>query len=217
MRTGSKLIESEVITSDSISFDPVRIERGAMVADRVTLLPGTSVGRRCVMGSGALSRRNGTYEDRSVWMGSKNGEAVSFGKSQPAPDEQEDDTITPFGRAYYERKANYFVMPYILILAIHALTMAVAAAYWACGFNTSIVIVNRIRTRWEDHSSFLFDDHWYRPAFVYLILALLFIVVFSFMAFFSLSWVIVTKWIIIGRRREGRYNWDMSSYCQRWQ
>lgn len=208
---------SEVITSDSISFDPVRIERGAMVADRVTLLPGTSVGRRCVMGSGALSRRNGTYEDRSVWMGSKNGEAVSFGKSQPAPDEQEDDTITPFGRAYYERKANYFVMPYILILAIHALTMAVAAAYWVCGFNTSIVIVNRIRTRWEDHSSFLFDDHWYRPAFVYLILALLFIVVFSFMAFFSLSWVIVTKWIIIGRRREGRYNWDMSSYCQRWQ
>ena len=27
----------------------------------------------------------------------------------------------------------------------------------------------------------------------------------------------MTKWIIIGRRREGRYNWDMSSYCQRWQ
>ena len=31
---------SEVITSDSISFDPIRISRGAMIADRVVLLPG---------------------------------------------------------------------------------------------------------------------------------------------------------------------------------
>jgi hypothetical protein len=29
--------------------------------------------------------------------------------------------------------------------------------------------------------------------------------------------VILTKWIIIGRRRDGRYPWDKSSYCQRWQ
>mmetsp|Transcript_37275 Transcript_37275/g.99247 ORF Transcript_37275/g.99247 Transcript_37275/m.99247 type:complete len:190 (-) Transcript_37275:1208-1777(-) len=26
-----------------------------------------------------------------------------------------------------------------------------------------------------------------------------------------------SKWLIMGRRRQGRYNWDESSYCQRWQ
>ena len=30
-------------------------------------------------------------------------------------------------------------------------------------------------------------------------------------------WAIGTKWIVIGRRRQGSYDWDKSSYCQRWQ
>ena len=52
---------SEVITSDSISFDPIRISRGAMIADRVVLLPGATIGTQCGMVSGALARRNGNF------------------------------------------------------------------------------------------------------------------------------------------------------------
>ena len=40
-----------------------------MVADRVVLLPGTRIGNRTVMGTGALGKRNGTYEDGSTWLG----------------------------------------------------------------------------------------------------------------------------------------------------
>lgn len=40
-----------------------------MIADRVVLLPGTTVGLRALMGSGALSKRNASYEDNSIWMG----------------------------------------------------------------------------------------------------------------------------------------------------
>jgi hypothetical protein len=40
-----------------------------MVADRVVLSPGTIIGRRTVMGSGALGKRNTTYEDGSTWIG----------------------------------------------------------------------------------------------------------------------------------------------------
>lgn len=50
---------SEVFTSDSIGFARVRVGKGAMIADRVVLLPGTTIGKQCVMGSGALARRNG--------------------------------------------------------------------------------------------------------------------------------------------------------------
>ena len=41
----------------------------AMIADRVILLPGTRVGTRAIMGSGALGTRNGTYGAGSTWIG----------------------------------------------------------------------------------------------------------------------------------------------------
>lgn len=40
-----------------------------MIADRVVLLPGCHVGRKTVMGSGALGKRDTIYEDGSTWMG----------------------------------------------------------------------------------------------------------------------------------------------------
>lgn len=209
---------SEVITSDLVSFDTIRIGRGAMIADRVVLLPGTTVGVQCVMGSGALSRRNGNYEDRSVWMGSKNGEAVSFGKSQGSTEPlSEEDTITPFGRAFYQRKANYFVLPYFVVVAYHVVMQAISAAWWAGDFAATIVAIHRIDTTYESRAHWLFHDHWYRPFFLYLGIAIFFIVLLPAQAVLSLLWVIATKWLVIGRRREGKYNWDMSSYCQRWQ
>ena len=48
----------------------------AMVADRAVLLPGTTLGRCTVMGSGALGKRDTTYEDGSTWIG--NGMVLSY-------------------------------------------------------------------------------------------------------------------------------------------
>src|SRR6267378_8308440 len=45
------------------------ISTQAMIADRVVLLPGTRVGTRAIMGSGALGKRNGTYGAGSTWIG----------------------------------------------------------------------------------------------------------------------------------------------------
>ena len=45
---------SELFTSDSIGSAKITVGKGAMIADRVVLLPGSRVGRRTVMGSGAL-------------------------------------------------------------------------------------------------------------------------------------------------------------------
>lgn len=70
-----------------------------MIADRVVLLPGCHVGRRTVMGSGALGKRDAVYDDGSTWMGcgkrnppghwtlfiglwSDNGESICFGRSE---------------------------------------------------------------------------------------------------------------------------------------
>ena len=40
-----------------------------MVADRVVALAGTRIGRRTVMGSGALCKRDTSYRDGETWIG----------------------------------------------------------------------------------------------------------------------------------------------------
>lgn len=59
---------SELHTSDGLGSKKIKIEAGAMIADRVVLLPGTHVGYRTVMGSGSLSTREGYYPDHSTWV-----------------------------------------------------------------------------------------------------------------------------------------------------
>ncbi|CAO1633923.1 unnamed protein product [Parajaminaea phylloscopi] len=212
---------SEVFTSDSIGWSRVRVGRGAMIADRVVLLPGVTIGKQCVLGSGALAVRNGHYEEHTVWMGSKNGAAVSFGRA--AADNKEsfvggaDETITPFGRAFYKRKADYFVIPYIVLVFINILMAIISAMYWASAAVATVLALNAVRSDWEYTHTTLISDHWYRPALIYAFIAICFIVTLAFQGIFAFAWVIVTKWIIIGRRKEGRYDWDKSSYCQRWQ
>jgi len=79
---------SQLFTTDSLGSEKIIIGNGgkvslilhrrlginslflsAMIADRVVLLPGTRIGNRTVMGTGALGKRNGTYEDGSTWIG----------------------------------------------------------------------------------------------------------------------------------------------------
>ncbi len=208
---------SEVFTSDSIGWARVRIGRGAMIADRVVLLPGSHIGKQCVMGSGALARRNGYYEENSVWMGSKNGEAVSFGKATKYDGPGDDDTLTPFGRAFYKRKASYFVFPYLMLVAINVGMAVFSSVYWATPAAATILIINFLRREFEFEATWLFSDHWYRPGLIYIFIAAIFVVVMFIQALLAFAWVIGTKWAVIGRRREGRYDWDQSSYCQRWQ
>ena len=67
---------SQIITSDATGSDHVRIGEGAMIADRVIMLPGATVGTNAVLGSGALARRNGTYPSDTIWVGSKGGDSI---------------------------------------------------------------------------------------------------------------------------------------------
>lgn len=69
---------SELFTSDNIGSGKITVGHGAMIADRCVLLPGSHVGRRTVMGSGALGKRGGTYPDGSTWMGNDGGEAAMY-------------------------------------------------------------------------------------------------------------------------------------------
>ncbi|KAF9528938.1 AMP-dependent synthetase and ligase [Crepidotus variabilis] len=204
---------SSLITTDRLGSGKIIIENGAMIADRVILLPGTRVRSQAVMGSGALGKRNATYESGSTWLGNEGGEAVCLnpGNSSSAPG----DTRTPFGRAFYDRKAEYFVLPYSLVFIISVLVTILSAAYWSFNAVGAARILQHVQI--HQGSRKLFSAGWYRYGVLYGLVATCFIITVSAQGIAAMLWVILTKWIIIGRRREGQFNWDKSSYCQRWQ
>ncbi|KAK7433552.1 hypothetical protein VKT23_020726 [Stygiomarasmius scandens] len=204
---------SELFTTDRMGTAKITIGNGAMIADRVVLLPGTRVGARAVMGSGALGKRNGVYEEGSTWIGNDRGEAICLNKGSPGSGGGE--TITPFGRAFYKREAPYFVIPYFFILILNFLIAACSAAYWSI----SAVLAAQLLRQFHIHLSSrqLFREAWYRFGILYGLIAASFIIVLNIQALITILWVIVTKWAIIGQRRPGKYSWDESSYCQRWQ
>ncbi|KAF8129664.1 acetyl-CoA synthetase-like protein [Mycena galopus ATCC 62051] len=200
---------SEVFTTDRIGTARVVVGAGAMIADRVVLLPGCKVGRRTVMGSGALGMRDTEYRDGSTWLGS---ECLDEGTSKF---EDDSDTTTPFGRAFYKREADYFVYPYVMILFVNIAVATLSAGYWSISAVAAAQIL-----RWLHHHArwiHIYHPVWYRPGIIYGLIAVSFVIILNIQAVLALWWVVVTKWLVIGRRRDGRCAWDKSSYCQRWQ
>ncbi|KAJ3968881.1 acetyl-CoA synthetase-like protein [Lentinula raphanica] len=204
---------SEIYTTDRLGSEKIRIGSGAMIADRVILLPGVTIGSRAVMGSGALSKRNTAYQDGSTWMGNDRGEAICFNKGSPSS--AGGDTITPFGRAFYKRQANYFVWPYFVIVSINLIMTACSSAYWSISAVAAAQLLHQCYI-YLPHF-ILFQDHWYRFGILYGIISASFVVVLNVQALLCVLWVLLTKWIVIGQRKPGPYPWDQSDYCQRWQ
>ncbi|KAF7370972.1 Peroxisomal-coenzyme a synthetase [Mycena sanguinolenta] len=200
---------SEVFTTDRIGTARVVVGAGAMIADRVVLLPGCKVGRRTIMGSGALGMRDTEYRDGSTWLGT---ECLDEGLTKFEQDDS--DTTTPFGRAFYKREADYFVYPYVMIVFVNVTIATLSAAYWSISAVAAAQMLRKLHHHTHLH---IYRPVWYRPGIMYGLIALSFVIVLNIQAILALWWVVVTKWLVIGRRKEGRYSWDKSSYCQRWQ
>ncbi|KZP11554.1 AMP-dependent synthetase and ligase [Athelia psychrophila] len=204
---------SEIFTTDRIGTAKIVIENGAMIADRVVLLPGTRVGVQTVMGSGAQGRRDTDYQDGSTWMGNDHGEAICFNRGTAGAKPTE--TITPFGKAYYKREAPYFVFPYALLVLINLFVAALSATYWSISAVAAAQLLRQFHIHLTRRD--FFSEHWYQFGTLYGLIACCFVVVLNIQAMGALLWAILTKWVIIGQRKEGRCAWNESSYCQRWQ
>ncbi|KAJ7587737.1 hypothetical protein C8J56DRAFT_1082003 [Mycena floridula] len=195
---------SQFFTVDRDEAAKITVGDGAMVADRVVLFPGPRIGRRIVMGSGALAKRDTFYPDGSTWIGCEMGEAVCLDRGPKEKEDLAGDMITPFGRAFYECKANFWVFPYVLLLCINIFGIATSTAYWSvCAVSTAQVL-QQLDIYLPQFR--LFDSRWYEFSIVYLIVAVLFVVVLTLQAIIALLWVIATKWIVIGRRKPGGYD-----------
>lgn len=141
------------------------------------------------------------------------GEAICFNRGNP--DAKTTETITPFGRAYYKREANYFVFPYPILFVINLLVAAISAGYWSISAVAAAQLLRQFHIH-LGHRNF-FSQEWYQFGTLYGLIACSFIIVLNIQALGAVLWAILTKWIIIGQRKEGKCAWNESSYCQRWQ
>lgn len=255
---------SHMVTSDGTGSDYVRVKSGAMVADRVVLLPGVELGEKTVMGSGALTKRNTGYAAGTTWVGSKKNEAVclsaetvdaydekpSHEKRNPFSNmsslnststtlaralDSEASSITgvktgydekcttevhsqetsespesssPFGRAFYEGKASYRVWGQFEIFFYSTLIAVANGLFWNVGSVSAVQIVARL---YRDHNwlarTFL-SDVWYRPLSLYVFFLALIFGIMALQTIAVLGATIAMKWILMGRRKAGNYDWD---------
>lgn len=204
---------SHILARDATTAAPVVIDSGAMIADRCVICPGVHVERNTVLGSGALGKKNGTYPESTVWIGSRSGGAQQWdvGKDSSNDNVNGQDSLSPFGKAFYDRDAPYFVFPLWLIVMLNLVIFAICTAFWtiptnlAAWFTVGFYYAGAIPASNYNYGSIL----------GLLIVGLIPLVLLCSVVALGLD--IAFKWCLLGRRRVGSYNWDQSSYCQRWQ
>ena len=118
---------SAILCADAVEAAPICIEAGANVSDRCVLLPGCSIGRNAVLGSGSLTARGTHYPAGSKWVGSRGGKVMLLerGNAEAA----EADTLKPFGKAFYLGLAPFRVHSSWVHLLVNSFSRCFAAAF----------------------------------------------------------------------------------------
>ncbi|KAI8609893.1 hypothetical protein BC830DRAFT_795380 [Chytriomyces sp. MP71] len=200
---------SKFMFSDAIESRHIKIEDGAMIADRCVVLPGVTVGKSCMIGSGSLLCKNGYYPPGSTWIGSKNGDAVLWDEGNVEAAERE-PTLKPFGKAFYHKKATFTVFSQGFIFFYNMMFHAFSTVLWAMPAVVGIVLAGNY-----------YDWIMAKTTEVEVIGHFYFIAGYTFCYYWvmivSLAIPIAAKRFIMGDLIPGDYDWDKSDYCQRWQ
>jgi acetyltransferase-like isoleucine patch superfamily enzyme len=86
--------------------------------------------------------------------------------------------------------------------------------YWNVPIISSIQIVDRF---FQDEHTVLGRNRWFDAPLLFLLSAIFISILTTLQSLLALAIVVATKWLLLGRRQPGNYDWDKSSYCQRWQ
>ena len=143
--------------------------------------------RGAVLGSGSLTLENMDIPVGSVWVGSQGGCAVNAAPSDPSYGFN--DTITPFGRAFYNRQANYFVIPLWAIVVYNTSWQAFCTCYRNCPTAVSLLLCRAIMQ---------FDQVEYHPYKLFQYTFLAYVPLHLFLGLFALSFDVSAKWLLLG-------------------
>lgn len=247
---------------------------GANVSDNCVVMAGSVVGVGAVLGSNSLCPEGKYLASGSVWFGSngcsptclqtgdgKDNEyyqtlneesthgapthAVTHLDSRALKMEGDENTLRPFGKAFYLGQASGYTVlslrSMILFTLVNRTFQVVfhvvpllAAVQFAGVLLYSDDIFGSVQKNSPlgyfeyndgvEHDKFLwwvrdYDNYGHYHTFTQVYVAILacFVVVHFVRVLLWLVIELSAKWIIMGRRQPGRYNYDTSSYAQRWE
>jgi acyl-CoA synthetase (AMP-forming)/AMP-acid ligase II/acetyltransferase-like isoleucine patch superfamily enzyme len=231
---------SYVFCSDAEESAPVTLAAGAMVADRCVLLPGVTVERNAVMGSGALGKAGTTYPPGCTAIGSVCGDCVLLDPGskkkamqddettqtaplQGVPDTGGPDTLKPFGRVFYTRNPSgscCYPNPPAFIFSLFAFIVTALSSVANASVWLTAVYTATHAMAFESEEMYAAKVDPKLGALVitrYVFTVVGYCVLFRAFALTLASAAGVGyKWVLIGRRKPGAYDWDKSSYNARW-
>lgn len=218
---------STLLCTTSDSCEKIILCAGANVADNCVVLPGSIIGKNAVLGSNSICPEGYYLPEGSVWFGSKGcvpiclegGAGVDADKPVDASQLQmvgDASTLRPFGKAFYQHKATYFVWPLRWIISISVFLKGFIEIFHSMPLYASLQGAASILYAVSIHDR---DYHHIQYPFVTIYLAILYVFFWANIVRVIL-WLLIelsAKWGIMGRRKVGRYNYDTSSYGQRWE
>jgi len=217
-------------TADSI--EKVVLCAGSNVSDNSVVLPGSVIGKGAVLGSNSVCPAGWYLPERSVWFGSKGCEPTCLEKgvevdlcgplmaSEVKPEQLQmtgdDSTLSPFGRAFYLRKATYFVWPLSFIVTFSLLVKTIIVVFHTLPLLGALQAAAGFLYGWS-FGERNYDEADYSFPIIYATCLMMY---FGTHLLRVAIWIIIelfAKWAIMGKRKPGRYNYDESSYAQRWE
>lgn len=144
---------------------------------------------------------------------SANASTVDLGETKEA------ESSSPFGRAFYYKQAPYHVLGPYAIFAYSCFLTVISQFYWNVPSISSIQITNVVVKKFflDEKAATFTWWHWYDPFVLWGWMTLFIAFLTTAQAIIAVAFVIGSKWALLGRRQPGNYDWDKSSYCQRWQ
>jgi acyl-CoA synthetase (AMP-forming)/AMP-acid ligase II/acetyltransferase-like isoleucine patch superfamily enzyme len=204
------------------SLERVVFCAGANVSDNTVVLPGGIVGKNAVLGSNTVCPRGWYLPEGSIWLGADGGKPmllergvekfdthmlVSDIKRHKLQMQGDDSTLRPFGKAS-ERlgETPYFVLPCSVMILFTMTANVTFSILHACPLIGCVHIGACILYGWPI-SSRNYAEASHTVFHIYVVLLGVFFFTHFIRIFLTLFIEISAKWLVVGRRQEGRYNW----------
>jgi acetyltransferase-like isoleucine patch superfamily enzyme len=128
----------------------------------------------------------------------------------------DETTLRPFGKAFYLRKAPYFVLPLSFIVLFTFITKIFVSLFHMLPLLGAIqgagVILYGLPI---SHRHYARYHYTHADVFGRMLMVFMALHVFRVLCWLAID--LTSKWTLMGRRKEGVYNYDQVPYAQKWE
>ncbi len=223
---------SVILTSTTEASEKVIFCAGSNISDNTIVLPGGIIGKNAVLASNTVCPAGRYLPEASIYLGSRGGEPMVLEpgteasakevmlsadlKEKELPFEGDATTLRPFGKATGLREADYFVWTPSMMIMYRFFCNIFFAILHSFPLLAALHITAGLLYGWNIGDRY-YDAEYFSGAQLYSYMFGVFMFTHAIRVLLCFAVEISAKWTLVGKRKEGRYNWDSSKYGQNWE